>query len=109
MAQAMDGLASGRTLVLVEAASRDAGLSFRPRQFMSRQQAIRGCIYGSCRPAEHFPFFGWWAVDGTLDVTALISRTIGDLGQVDAAFATMGDGTGVRMVLEFPDDLAGHA
>ncbi len=101
MSQALETLAPGGTLILVGAAARDAELAFHPRHFMSRQQTIRGCIYGSCRPAEHIPLFARWALDGRLKVELLISHTLNDLSELNDAFVAMRSGTILRAVLRF--------
>lgn len=101
MRQAIEVTAPGGTVLLLGAAARDALLSFPPRRFMSRQQTIRGCIYGSCRPAVHFPLFARWAAEGRLALDPLVSKTIVSLDAIDEAFAEMGRGGLMRAVLEF--------
>ena len=63
-------------LVLVGAAARPDTMSFHPRAFMSSQQRITGCIYGSARPADHLPQLLDWVADGTIPVADLIGRRI---------------------------------
>lgn len=101
MAEAIEMLAPGGALILLGAAARDALLSYHPRRFMSRQQTIRGCIYGSCRPAQHFPLFARWALDGRLQIEPLISHRLSDLGQINDAFEAMRRGEVLRSVLTF--------
>src|SRR5581483_10801843 len=60
MEQALASLGPAGELVLVGASSRPATMSFHPRAFMSNQQRITGCIYGSVRPAEHLPRLLAW-------------------------------------------------
>ncbi len=103
MGQALETLAPGGTVILVGAAARDAELAFHPRRFMSRQQSIRGCIYGSCRPAEHIPLFARWALDGRLKVEPLISRILDNLNEINDVFAAMRNGEMLRAVLRFAD------
>jgi S-(hydroxymethyl)glutathione dehydrogenase/alcohol dehydrogenase len=103
MQQALDTLAPGGTMMLVGAAARDAQFAFTPRRFISRQQNIRGCIYGACRPAEHFPLFAQWALEGKLQLDSLISRTLTSLEEINDAFAALQAGTLLRAVLRFPD------
>ncbi len=103
MRQALDALAPGGTLVLLGAAARDAQLAFAPRRFMSRQQTIRGCIYGSCRPAEHFPLLARWAMDGKIQLAPLLSRTLTSLEEINREFEAMQSGHGLRSVLLFPE------
>jgi S-(hydroxymethyl)glutathione dehydrogenase/alcohol dehydrogenase len=96
MAQAIETLGVGGQLVLVGAAARDATLSFAPRRFMSRQQRIVSCIYGSLRPAVDLPLLLAWARDGVLPLDQLEGARIG-LDELPAAFAA--PPPGVRTVV----------
>ena len=100
MEAALAALAPGGELVLVGAAARDARLSFHPRAFLSRQQRITGCIYGSLRPREHLPRLLAWAADGTIPLSALVGRRI-TLDELEDAFDEPA-GEGVRTVVSFP-------
>ena len=100
MEAALASLAPGGELVLVGAAARDAVVAFHPRAFLSKQQRITGCIYGSLRPREHLPQLLSWATDGTLPLATLIGRRI-TLGELEDAFAEPANG-GVRTVVSFP-------
>jgi S-(hydroxymethyl)glutathione dehydrogenase/alcohol dehydrogenase len=99
MEQALAALGSAGQLVLVGAAARDATMAFQPRAFMSRQQRITGCIYGSARPADHLPQLLDWVADGTIPVADLIGRRIA-LDELEDAFDQPADG-GVRTVVSF--------
>jgi len=66
MEQGLQCLARGGALTIVGAAARDAEFSFRPRRFMSQQQTIQGCIYGSIRPGLDLPMFADWHMAGRL-------------------------------------------
>ncbi len=74
--QALQTLAQGGGLTLVGNAARDATLSFSPRLLLSRQQSIRGCVYGSCRPPVDFPLLAEWHLSGQLKLEELVTRTI---------------------------------
>ena len=100
MERAVESLASGGELVLVGAAARDATMSFHPRAFLSRQQRITGCIYGSARPAEHLPQLLAWAADGAIPLADLIGRRV-SLDELEDAFDEPANG-GVRTVVTFP-------
>jgi S-(hydroxymethyl)glutathione dehydrogenase/alcohol dehydrogenase len=100
MELALAALAPGGELVLVGAAARDAQLAFHPRAFLSKQQRISGCIYGSIRPQEHLPMLLAWAADGTIPVADLIGRRI-TLAELEDAFDEPA-GDGVRTVVTFP-------
>ena len=99
MEQALASLAPAGELVLVGAAARDATMPFHPRVFMSRQQRITGCIYGSVDPPEHLPRLLAWAADGTIPLTDLIGRRV-TLDELEDAFAEPANG-GVRTVVTF--------
>ena len=97
--QALAALAPAGELVLVGAAARDAILSFHPRGFMSRQQRITGCIYGSVHPRKHLPQLLAWCADGAIPVADLVGRRV-SLDELEDAFAEPANG-GVRTVVEF--------
>lgn len=99
MAQALAALAPGGTLVLIGAAARDALFAFRPREFMSKQQRIVGCIYGSLRPHVDLPLLLQWCHDGTLPLTDMVGQTV-TLDQLPTQF-TAASASGVRTVVIF--------
>jgi S-(hydroxymethyl)glutathione dehydrogenase/alcohol dehydrogenase len=99
MDAAVEALAPGGELVLVGAAARDATMSFHPRSFLSKQQRITGCIYGSAKPAEHLPQLLGSAADGTIPLADLIGRRVG-LDELEDAFDEPANG-GVRTVVSF--------
>jgi S-(hydroxymethyl)glutathione dehydrogenase / alcohol dehydrogenase len=99
MEAAVEALAPAGELVLVGASSRESTMSFHPRPFLSRQQRITGCIYGSARPAEHLPQLLAWAADGTIPLADLIGRRI-MLDELEDAFDQPANG-GVRTVVGF--------
>ena len=99
MEAAVTALAPAGELILVGAAAREATISFHPRAFLSRQQRITGCIYGSARPAEHLPLLLEWAADGTVPLADLIGRRI-TLDELEDAFDQPA-GDGVRTVVSF--------
>jgi S-(hydroxymethyl)glutathione dehydrogenase/alcohol dehydrogenase len=99
MEQALASLAQAGELVLVGAAARDALMSFHPRAFMSRQQRITGCIYGSVHPQEHLSQLLAWCADGTLPLSDLVGRRI-MLDELEQAFDEAANG-GVRTVISF--------
>jgi S-(hydroxymethyl)glutathione dehydrogenase/alcohol dehydrogenase len=103
MEEAVGTLATGGTLTLVGAAARDALFSFHPRVFMSKQQTIRGCIYGSCRPAIDFPLFADWYMEGQLRLDELLSETI-SLEQVPALFEGAPLPDAIRSVVLFKSE-----
>ena len=71
-----------------------------PRAFLSKQQRMTRCIYGSVRPAEHLPRLLEWAAEGTIAIDRdPIARRIG-LDELEDAFDQAADG-GVRTVVSF--------
>jgi S-(hydroxymethyl)glutathione dehydrogenase / alcohol dehydrogenase len=74
-------------------------MSFHPRAFLSRQQRITGCIYGSVNPREHLPQLLSWCADGTVPLADLIGRRI-SLDELEEAFDEPANG-GVRTVIAF--------
>jgi S-(hydroxymethyl)glutathione dehydrogenase/alcohol dehydrogenase len=101
MRAALDALAPGGELVLVGAARRGAELTFRPRAFMSRQQRIVGCIYGSLRPLADLPALLAWCADGRLDPARLIGDRI-PLADLPGRFSAGPGEAGARTLVSFP-------
>jgi S-(hydroxymethyl)glutathione dehydrogenase/alcohol dehydrogenase len=99
MEQALAALAPAGELVLVGATARDAVMSFHPRVFLSRQQRITGCIYGSVAPRAHLPQLLAWCADGTVPLADLIGRRI-SLDELEEAFDEPAN-AGVRTVIAF--------
>jgi S-(hydroxymethyl)glutathione dehydrogenase/alcohol dehydrogenase len=99
MEQAFASLAPAGELVLVGATARDALVSFHPRAFLSRQQRITGCIYGSVDPSRHLPQLLAWCADRTVPLGDLVGRRI-SLDELEEAFAEPANG-GVRTVIAF--------
>jgi S-(hydroxymethyl)glutathione dehydrogenase / alcohol dehydrogenase len=98
MEQALAALAPGGELVLVGASARDARMSFQPRAFLSKQQRISGCIYGSVRPQVDLPALLRWCADGTIPLADLVGACI-SLDELPQAFAS--PPPGVRTVVRF--------
>jgi S-(hydroxymethyl)glutathione dehydrogenase / alcohol dehydrogenase len=99
MAEALSGLGVGGRLVIVGAAARDATMHFRPRAFMSNQQSITGCIYGSIYPHSDLPLFTEWLREGTLPLEDLIGTRL-TLADLPSVFESPSPG-GVRPVVSF--------
>lgn len=99
MERAFASLAPAGELVLVGATARDALVSFHPRAFLSRQQRITGCIYGSVDPSRHLPQLLAWCADGTVPLGDLVGRRI-SLDELEEAFDEPANG-GVRTVIAF--------
>jgi len=99
--QALQTLADGGVLTLVGNAARDVTVSFHPRLLLSKQQTIRGCVYGSCRPPVDFPRLADWYLHGLLKLDELVTGTI-PLEQLPAEFDKPPAPEGIRTVVRFP-------
>ena len=99
MEEAFGALGIGGTLVLVGAVARDARFSMHPRAFLSRQQRIVACIYGSLDPHRDLPELLRWCKDGRLPLEDLVGRRI-SLADLPAAFVEP-PADGVRTVVVF--------
>lgn len=100
MRAALATLGRGGNLVLIGAAARDAELDFHPRRFMSMQQRITGCIYGSIRPHFDLPLFISWWCEGKIPLADLVDRAV-PLGALPNAFGAETT-RGVRTTVSFP-------
>jgi S-(hydroxymethyl)glutathione dehydrogenase/alcohol dehydrogenase len=100
MDQALRSLAPGGVLTFIGAAARDAVFSFKPRAFMSKQQTIRGCIYGSTRPALDFPLFVDWYMNGQLYLDEFLSDAI-PLDQLPDQFIREPTPEVIRTIVKF--------
>jgi S-(hydroxymethyl)glutathione dehydrogenase/alcohol dehydrogenase len=100
MEQALQTLAQGGVLTLVGNAARDATFAFHPRALLAKQQSIRGCVYGSCRPPLDFPLFVDWYNSGLLKLDELLSATI-TLDDLPAEFTNQPEPESIRRVVRF--------
>jgi Zn-dependent alcohol dehydrogenase len=67
--------------------------------FMSKQQRMIGCIYGSLHPHKDLPELLRWCAEGRLPLDDLVGTTI-TLDELPAAFVDT-PGNGVRTVVTF--------
>jgi Zn-dependent alcohol dehydrogenase len=100
MEQAQRTLAIGGVLLLVGGAARDATFSLPPRDLLARQQDIRGCNYGSCRPALDFPMYADWYMEGKLKLDELLTGEI-EIEQLPRAYETHASPDAIRTVVQF--------
>jgi S-(hydroxymethyl)glutathione dehydrogenase / alcohol dehydrogenase len=103
MAQALQTLASGGALTLIGAAARDETLTFHPRAFMSKQQKIQGCIYGSCRPPVDFPQFVDWYLNSQLKIDELLTGAI-TLDELPGFFTVEAKPQAIRTIVRFDQE-----
>ena len=102
MSKSLQMLNIGGMLILVGGAPLDATVAFHPRALLGRQQTIRGCNYGSCRPALDFPMFADWYMDGKLKLDELLTGEIG-LDELPALYEQHPSQTDIRTVVKFAD------
>lgn len=95
----------GGVVTIVGAGSATAAVEFPALSLMADGKTIRGSVYGDSDPARDVPRLAALAVQGALDLEALVTRRI-SLDDVDAAFAAMAAGDGARSVVIF--DSAGR-
>jgi Zn-dependent alcohol dehydrogenase len=98
IAAGIEMLARGGTLTLVGASARSDTVVFPPRAFLSRQQRIRGCIYGDIVPERDLPLFADWYMDGRLRLDELGGEII-ELTDVPALFLRSSPGPAVRTIV----------
>lgn len=99
--QAVELLAPGGTAVIVGMTPDGVAAEFDPTALASRERRIVGCNYGSCNPRVDFPRLLTLYERGRIDLDAMITRRIA-LDDVNAALATIADGTGIRSVVVYP-------
>jgi len=99
MTEALSALGLGGRLVIIGAAARNAEMKFLPRGFMSKQQGIVGCIYGSIYPHRDLPLYIDWLREGTLLLDDLVTSRLG-LEDLPSAFESP-PREGVRAVMVF--------
>ena len=97
-AQALELLASGGTAVLIGLSPPGETVGFELGWLFSRRARILVSHGGDHLPQLDFPQLAAWALDGTLDLAAMITRT-GQLDDWSAAFDAMKDGDAIRTVL----------
>ncbi len=88
----------GGTTTIVGIGGKDQHVTFSALELFHFARTIKGCVYGGADPAVLMPRILGHAERGELDLGALITGTIG-LDGIDAAFADMDRGVGVRAVV----------
>jgi S-(hydroxymethyl)glutathione dehydrogenase/alcohol dehydrogenase len=100
MDQALQTLSRGGELIMVGGAEPDDAFSFIPRWFLSKQQVMRGCVYGNSRPALDFPMFVDWYLNGDLHLDPLLSR-FAHMEDLPEIFGDTGHSERVRTIIRF--------
>jgi S-(hydroxymethyl)glutathione dehydrogenase/alcohol dehydrogenase len=76
----------------------DAEPAFKTFFVVTGEKQIRGCFYGSARPARDFPMLLDLYREGRLDLDALVSQTL-PLVRINEAFDSMRSGEHLRTII----------
>ena len=87
------------TVVLVGVPSPDMMLELPLLDVFGRGGSLKSSWYGDCLPSRDFPMLVSHYKQGNLDLDAFVSERIG-LGDIEAAFESMRQGTVLRSVVE---------
>jgi S-(hydroxymethyl)glutathione dehydrogenase/alcohol dehydrogenase len=90
----------GGIVTLVGAGRYDEHVTFPTLSLMADAKQIRGSVYGSTDAARDIPALVTLALEGRLDLEALVTERIG-LADVNDALAAMASGDGARRVVVF--------
>ena len=91
------------TVVLVGVPTPEKEVTLPMIEIFGRGGALKSSWYGDCLPSRDFPMLVDLYQQGRFDLDAFVSETIG-LGDVEAAFAKMHDGTVLRSVVLLEDE-----
>jgi S-(hydroxymethyl)mycothiol dehydrogenase len=97
-AQALDLIVSGGTVILVGLSPAGEKVEIDLPKLFGRRARILVSHGGDHLPEEDFPRLAQWALDGTLDLAGMVTRT-DTLDGWSAAFDAMKDGSVIRTVL----------
>jgi S-(hydroxymethyl)mycothiol dehydrogenase len=98
LAQALGAVEVGGTAVLIGVPVPGATLSYPMVKLFHGRQQLLTTWGGDALPARDFPLLAEWYRRGALDLDGLVSKRVG-LGDVEAAFADMQRGEGLRQVI----------
>jgi Zn-dependent alcohol dehydrogenase len=96
--QALDLIVSGGTVVMIGLSPAGEVAQVDLPKLFAKRARILVSHGGDHLPEEDFPKLAQWALDGTLDLAGMVTRTDG-LGGWSAAFDAMKDGSVIRTVL----------
>ncbi|MCA1218889.1 S-(hydroxymethyl)mycothiol dehydrogenase [Streptomyces sp. 8L] len=88
------------TVVLVGVPTPEMRIELPLLDVFGRGGSLKSSWYGDCLPSRDFPMLIDLHRQGRIDLGAFVTETIG-LGDVEAAFARMGEGDVLRSVVEF--------
>lgn len=92
-----DAVRRGGTAVIVGMAPTGSEISI-PSSIAGEEKIVKGCFYGSSRPAVDFPRLVDFYLRGVLPLDRMITRTY-PLGEINAAFDALGRGDNARGIL----------
>jgi S-(hydroxymethyl)glutathione dehydrogenase/alcohol dehydrogenase len=92
-----DAVRRGGTAVIVGMAPTGSEISI-PGTIAGEEKIVKGCFYGSSRPAVDFPRLVDFSLRGVLQLDRMITRTY-PLAEINAAFDALGRGDNARGVL----------
>jgi Zn-dependent alcohol dehydrogenase len=92
-----DAVRRGGTAVIVGMARTGSEISI-PSTIAGEEKIVKGCFYGSSRPAVDFPRLVDFCMRGVLQLDRMITQTY-PLNQINAAFEALGRGENARGVL----------
>src|SRR6202521_525447 len=92
-----DAVRRGGTAVIVGMAPTGSEISI-PSTIAGEEKIVKGCFYGSSRPAVDFPRLVDFCMRGVLQLDRMITRTY-PLAEINAAFDALGRGDNARGVL----------
>ncbi|MGI9149579.1 MAG: Zn-dependent alcohol dehydrogenase [Chloroflexota bacterium] len=92
-----DAVRRGGTAVIVGMAPTGSQISI-PGTIAGEEKTVKGCFYGSSRPAVDFPRLVDFSLRGVLQLDRMITRTY-PLADINAAFDALGRGDNARGVL----------
>ncbi|MEO3936637.1 S-(hydroxymethyl)mycothiol dehydrogenase [Dermatophilaceae bacterium Soc4.6] len=87
------------TVVLVGVPTPDQKVTLPLIELFGRGGSLKSSWYGDCLPSRDFPMLVDLYRQGRFDLGAFVTETVG-LGDVEAAFAKMGEGTVLRSVVQ---------
>jgi S-(hydroxymethyl)glutathione dehydrogenase/alcohol dehydrogenase len=89
-----DAVRRGGTAVIVGMAPTGSEISI-PGTIAGEEKIVKGCFYGSTRPAVDFPRLVDFSLRGVLQLDRMVTRTY-PLADINGAFAALGRGDNAR-------------
>jgi S-(hydroxymethyl)mycothiol dehydrogenase len=100
LAEALACCDDAGTAVLVGVPPAEVEFAVPLSRLWGRRRGLLTCWYGNCLGARDFPLLAAWYRQGRLKLDEMVSRRIA-LSEVEAAFADMKEGRGLRSVIMF--------